>query len=108
MYQQTADYYSEKNDRKIIDLIILAGYLPIGFVHEMESEKQHEQGIRINLAFRWFLRLDLSNAVPVSSAFEQVMLQCNNKGYATGHTTLSDYIEIFFYLFQIDSLVFAG
>ena len=87
-------------------------YLLIGFLYGIESERRLEQEIRVNVAYRWFLGLDLDDTVPDHSTisqnrrrrfresglfrrlFEQVLLQCMNKGLITGHTILTDSTHI--------------
>ena len=112
IYHDIAGCYSEKTGRPSIDPIILIKYLLIGFLYGIESERRLEQEIRVNVAYRWFLGLDLDDTVPDHSTisqnrrrrfretdlfrrlFEQVLLQCMNKGLITGHTILTDSTHI--------------
>ena len=112
IYYDIAGCYSEKTGRPSIDPIILIKYLLIGFLYGIESERRLEQEIRVNVAYRWFLGLDLDDTVPDHSTisqnrrrrfretdlfrrlFEQVLLQCMNKGLITGHTILTDSTHI--------------
>ena len=102
IYHDIAGCYSEKTGRPSIDPIILIKYLLIGFLYGIESERRLEQEIRVNVAYRWFLGLDLDDTVPDHSTisqnrrrrfretglfrrlFEQVLLQCMNKGLSRG------------------------
>lgn len=112
IYHETACYYSANNGRPSIDPVILLKYLLIGFLYGIESERRLEQEIRVNVAYRWFLGLDLDDTVPDHSTisqnrrrrfretdlfrrlFEQVLLQCMDKGLVTGHTILTDSTHI--------------
>lgn len=61
----------EKTGRPSIDPIILIKYLLIGFLYGIESERRLEQEIRVNVAYRWFLGLDLDDTVPDHSTISQ-------------------------------------
>lgn len=72
------------------------------------SERRLEQEIQVNMAYRWFLGLDLNDPVPDHSTisqnrrrrfnrtglfrrlFEQIIFQCMEKGLVDGNTILTD------------------
>lgn len=73
-------------------------YLLIGFLYGIESERRLKQEIQVNMAYRWFLGLDLDERVSdhstisqnrrrrfsgknlYRSLFVQVVRQCMDKG----------------------------
>lgn len=56
--------YSETQGRPAIDPVLLIKMLLIGYLYGIRSERQLEQEIRLNLAYRWFLGLKISDRVP--------------------------------------------
>jgi len=64
IYEETKEFYCYNNGRPSIDPVILVKYLLIGFLYGIESERRLEQEIQVNMAYRWFLGLDLNERVP--------------------------------------------
>lgn len=58
------DLYSETRGRPAIDPVLLIKMLLIGYLYGIRSERQLEQEIRLNLAYRWFLGLKISDRIP--------------------------------------------
>ena len=57
-------YYSETHGRPSIDPVMLFKMLFIGYLYGIRSERQLEQEINLNLAYRWFLGIGLSRKAP--------------------------------------------
>ena len=60
----TKDLYSETQGRPAIDPVLLIKMLLIGYLYGIRSERQLEQEIRLNFAYRWFLGLKISDRIP--------------------------------------------
>ncbi len=88
--------------------MILVKYLLVGYLYGIESERRIEQEIQVNMAYRWFLRLDLDERVPDHSTisqnrrrrfggehlflrlFEHILHLCMGKGLVDGKLILTD------------------
>lgn len=57
-------YYCEDNGRPSIDPVMLFKMLFIGYLFGIRSERQLEREIQTNIAYRWFLGLNLTDKVP--------------------------------------------
>lgn len=57
--------------RPSIDPVVLVKMLLIGYLYGIDSERKLEQEITVNIAYRWFLGLDLEDSVPDHSVFSQ-------------------------------------
>lgn len=108
IYEEATDCYCPNNGRPSVDPVILIKYLLIGFLFGIPSERRIEQEIEVNMAYRWFLGLDLNDPVPDHSTisqnrrrrfngtglfrrlFEQIVFQCMEKGLVDGSTILTD------------------
>jgi len=108
IYDAVRDLYSENNGRPSVDPVVLVKYLLVGFLYGIESERRIEQEIQVNMAYRWFLGLDIGERVPDHSTisqnrrrrfqgsglirriFEQVVGQCAEKGLVDGKVILTD------------------
>ena len=108
IYEETAGCYCQNNGRPSVDPVILIKYLLIGFLFGIPSERRIEQEIQVNMAYRWFLGLDLDDQVPDHSTisqnrcrrfngtglfrrlFERIIFQCMEKGLVDGNTILTD------------------
>ena len=102
------DLYSKGKGRPSIDPIMLVKYLLIGYLYGIESERRIEQEIQVNMAYRWFLGLDIGEDVPDHSTisqnrrrrfrgqdlfrvlFERVLFQCMECGLVEGKLILTD------------------
>src|SRR5690606_38347321 len=61
--EKVQPYYSEDNGRPS-DPLILFKMMFIGYLYGIRSERQLEQEIRMNMAYRWFLGLKFHDPIP--------------------------------------------
>ena len=108
IYDEVRELYCPDNGRPSIDPVILVKYLLVGYLYGIESERRIEQEIQVNMAYRWFLGLDLDDRVPDHSTisqnrrrrfqgenvfrrlFEHILHLCMDKGLADGKIVLTD------------------
>ena len=108
IYPEVHGLYCHNNGRPSIDPVMLIKYLLIGFLYGIESERRIEQEIRVNMAYRWFLGLDIDDNVPDHSTisqnrkrrfngenlyrklFERSLAMCIDKGLVDGKLILTD------------------
>ena len=108
IYDEVREYYCENNGRPGIDPVVLIKYLLIGFLFGIESERRIEREIQVNMAYRWFLGLDLDERIPDHSTisqlrrrkfngtdlfrrlFERVLALCIEKELVDGKLILTD------------------
>jgi transposase len=57
-------FYCEDNGRPSIDPLMLFKMMLIGYLYGIRSERQLEREVQMNLAYRWFLGLGLTDRVP--------------------------------------------
>ena len=72
IYDTVRSLYCENNGRPGIDPVVLVKYLLVGFLYGIESERRIEQEITVNMAYRWFLGLDIDDRVPDHSTISQL------------------------------------
>ncbi|MDF2651514.1 MAG: hypothetical protein K0Q73_7319 [Paenibacillus sp.] len=107
IYKKVQHLYSPIG-RKSIDPVLLMKMLLIGYLFGIPSERKLEQDIVVNLAYRWFLGLDLTEAVPDHSTlsqnrrrrfkdsqifqeiFDHIVSECITKGIVTGEIVVVD------------------
>jgi len=65
-----ADYYSHTG-RPSIDPELLIRMLLVGYCFGIRSERRLCEEVHLNLAYRWFCRLDLSDRIPDHSTFSK-------------------------------------
>ena len=63
--------YCKDNGRPAIDPVVLFKMLFIGYLYGIRSERQLEKEIQVNVAYRWFLGLSLTDEVPDHSTISQ-------------------------------------
>lgn len=111
IYNRMEKYYS-KLGRKSLDPVLLFKMLLIGYLNNIDSERQLEQEVHLNIAYRWFLGLDMSDPVPDHSTFSQnrrrrfkgnnvfqeifddIVQLCIEKGLVTGEVIVTDSTHI--------------
>ncbi len=98
-----APFYSSC-DRPSIDPELMIRMLLLGYCMGIRSERRLCEEVHVNLAYRWFCRLDLTDAVPDHSTFsknrhgrfresglfrhlfETVLQRCMDEGLVGGHS----------------------
>ncbi len=108
IYDEVRDLYCSDNGRPSLDPVVLIKYLLVGYLYGIESERRIEQEIQVNMAYRWFLGLDLDGRVPdhctisqnrrrrfrgenlFRGLFEHILRLCMEKGLVDGKLVLTD------------------
>lgn len=98
--------------RRSIDPVLIIKMLLLGYLYGIPSERKLEQEVKLNLAYRWFLGLDLADSVPDHSTFSQnrrrrfkksgvfeeifnhVVRECVAKGLIAGEIIVTDSTHI--------------
>ena len=98
--------------RPSIDPVVLVKMLLIGYLYGIDSERKLEEEITVNIAYRWFLGLDLDDKVPDHSVlsknrkrrfqdsnvfqeiFQGVVKKCGEAGLIGGHCVVMDSTHI--------------
>ncbi|WP_377888055.1 IS1182 family transposase [Alkalihalobacillus sp. R86527] len=62
--EKVRPYYCEDNGRPSLDPLVLFKMMFIGYIYGIRSERELERQIQTNVAYRWFLGLNLTDAVP--------------------------------------------
>ncbi|WAW09706.1 IS1182 family transposase [Oxalobacter vibrioformis] len=106
--EHTAHLYSADNGRPALDPVVLFKMLFIGYLFGIRSERQIEREIQVNVAYRWFLGLRLTDRVPDASTlsqnrrrrfagtdieqviFDEIVEQCIRHGLIGGRVFYSD------------------
>lgn len=68
--KQTAELYSDKG-RPAIDPVVIFKMLLLSYLFGIRSERRVVQEIQVNVAYRWFLGLKLTDSVPHHSTISQ-------------------------------------
>lgn len=66
-----ADMYSADNGRPAIDPVVLFKLIFIGYLFGIRSEAELVRQVQVNVAYRWFLGLGLTDKVPDASTLSQ-------------------------------------
>lgn len=69
--EATQHLYCENNGRPAIDPVLLFKMLFIGYLFGVRSERQLVREVQVNVAYRWFLGMSLTDKVPDASTFSQ-------------------------------------
>lgn len=69
--EATAHLYCHDNGRPAIDPVVLFKMLFIGYLFGIRSERQLVKEIQVNVAYRWFLGMRLTDKVMDASTFSQ-------------------------------------
>lgn len=69
--QKAEGLYCANNGRPAIDPVVLFKMLFIGYLFGVRSERQLVREIEVNVAYRWFLGLRLTDKVPDASTLSQ-------------------------------------
>ena len=94
--------------RPSVDPELMMRMLLVGYVMGIRSERRLCEGVHLNLAYRWFCKMDLTDAIPDHSTFsknrhgrfrdsdlmrhvfETVVAQCIEAGLASGQRCAAD------------------
>jgi len=68
---EVADLYCKDNGRPAVDPVMLFKIMLLGYLFGVPSERRLMQEIEVNVAYRWFLRLSLTDKVPDASTLSQ-------------------------------------
>ena len=71
IHEATAHLYCHDNGRPAIDPVVLFKMLFIGYLFGIRSERQLVKEIQVNVAYRWFLGMRLTDKVIDASTFSQ-------------------------------------
>lgn len=71
IHERVRHLYSQDNGRPAVDPEQLFRMLFIGYLYGIRSERQLVREIQVNVAYRWFLRMNLTDKVIDASTFSQ-------------------------------------
>ncbi len=71
VYDKVESLYSHTG-RRSVDPVVIVKMMLLGYLYGIDSERRLEQEVQVNIAFRWFLRIDLDEPVPDHSTFSQL------------------------------------
>lgn len=63
IYDKATPYYSSIG-RKSVDPVVMIKMLLVGYLYGIKSERRLEEEISLNIAYRWFCGLRLTDRVP--------------------------------------------
>lgn len=105
---RVAHLYCPDNGRPALDPVVLFKILFVGYLFGIRSERQLMREIQVNVAYRWFLGLRLTDKVPDASTisqnrrrrfsestiyqeiFDEIVLQAIRRGLVDGTVLYSD------------------
>ena len=111
IYEKVENLYSDTG-RPSVDPVVLIKMLLVGYLYGINSERKLEQEIQVNIAYRWFLGIDLDECVPDHSTisqlrrrkfdgttlfrdiFDEVVRKCVEVGLIDGKLLLTDSTHI--------------
>ena len=68
---QVRHLYCDNNGRPAVDPVLLFKMLFIGYLFGVRSERQLVREVQVNVAYRWFLGLSLTDKIIDASTFSQ-------------------------------------
>ena len=71
IHDRVADLYCADNARPALDPVLMFKALFLGYLFGIRSERQLVREIEVNMAYRWFLRLGLTDKVFDASTLSQ-------------------------------------
>lgn len=71
IHDRVAHLYCADNGRPALDPVLLFKMLFVGYLFGIRSERQLMREIEVNVAYRWFLQLRLTDKVPDASTISQ-------------------------------------
>lgn len=106
IYEVTQDLYCADNGRTSIDPVLFFRMQLISYLHGMKGDRELCRELHLNLAYRWFCRLSLHDAVADHSSmtrirdrfgeatftaiFEQLMAGWREEGHIRGRRLVAD------------------
>ena len=69
IYQLVEDKYDQSNGRPSLDSVMLIKLPLIQYLYGIKSMRQTIKEVEVNMAYRWFLGLDIQDSVPHFSTF---------------------------------------
>ncbi len=111
IYEKVESLYSNTG-RPSVDPVVLIKMLLIGYLYGIESERKLEQEVCVNIAYRWFLGIELDEPVPDHSTisqlrrrkfngttvfrdiFDEIVRKCIDSGLVAGKLLLTDSTHI--------------
>ena len=102
------DLYSPDNGRPALDPTLMFKLLLIGYLFGVRSERQLVREVQVNVAYRWFLGLSLTDKIPDASTlsqnrrrrfndstvyqdiFDEIVFQAMKRKLVSGHTLYTD------------------
>ena len=106
IHDVTKDLYCADNGRNSIDPVLFFRMQLISYLYGMKSDRELCREVHLNLAYRWFCRLSLHDAVPDHSSmtrirdrlgeatfreiFEQLIARWGEQGHIRGRRIVAD------------------
>ena len=106
IYEVTEELYCADNGRSSVDLVLFFRMQLISYLYGMKSDRELCREVHLNLAYRWFCRLSLHDAVPDHSSmtrirdrfgeatfteiFEQLIVRWCEEGHIRGRRIVAD------------------
>ena len=72
IYKLTKDLYCLENGRPSVDPVLFFRMQLIGYLYGIESDRQLCEEVHLNIAYRWFCRLNLEDEVPDHSSLTRI------------------------------------
>jgi len=107
VYEKVSPLYSPTG-RPSIDPVIVVKILLLGYIYGIYSERRLMSEIQVNIAYRWFIGIDLDDEVPDHSTlsqlrrrkfnsselfqdiFDEIVKKCMEIGLVKGETLITD------------------
>lgn len=80
IHDRVSDLYCPDNGRPALDPVVMFKALFLGYLFGIRSERQLVREIEVNVAYRWFLRLRLTDKI-----FDASTLSQNRRRRLSGH-----------------------
>lgn len=80
VYEETAKLYSHRYGRPPYDPVVMVKYLLVGYLYGIPSERQIEQRIQTDMALRWYLGLDVVDAMEKPGVYWERLDQFEEEG----------------------------
>lgn len=108
IYELCAPLYCEDNGRPAIDPEILFRMLLVGYLYGIRSERRLEEEVNLNVAYKWFCKLGLTERAPdhatftanrkrrfrdnniAEKIFDEILRQAVSKGLVGGKIVYTD------------------